>query len=174
MAPVLVLLALFDERAFFVVFLCISFLTDILDGIVARAGQLRTSFGARLDSLADEMTYIAALVGAFQFEYQALKPHASLLYVFLVLLALATLIPLIKFRKIPAYHLYSFKLNAFLQAVFFFCLFVIDFYTYIYYPVFAFGILACLESIAITFLLDKPITDAKGIYWVLSKHGRRS
>jgi CDP-diacylglycerol--glycerol-3-phosphate 3-phosphatidyltransferase len=143
--------------------------TDVLDGIIARAWNLRTSFGSRLDSIADEMTYVAALVGAFQFEYQVLRPHTSLLYSFILLLVLATLIPLIKFRKIPSFHLYSFKANALFQAIFFFCLFVFDFYTYLYYPVFAFGILACFESIAITLLLDKPISDAKGIYWVLLK-----
>jgi len=174
MAPVLVLLALADERTFFVVFLCISFVTDVLDGIIARAWNLSTSFGSRLDSTADEMTFVAALVGAFKFEHQALEPHVSLLYIFIALLALATFIPIIKFRKIPSLHLYSFKLNALLQTIFFFCLFVFDFYTYLYYPVFTFGVLACLESIAITLLLDKPISNAKGIYWVLLKKSGRS
>jgi len=174
MAPVIVLLALSEERTFFVLFLCISLVTDVLDGIVARAWNSRTSFGSRLDSVADEMTYVAALVGAFKFEYQALKPHAPLLYVFIVLLALATVIPLIKFRKIPSFHLYSSKVNALFQASFFFCLFVFDFYIYLYYPVFTFGILACLEVIAITLILDNPISDAKGLYWVLlEKHGGR-
>ena len=34
-APVLVLLALNDGRTFFVLLLCISFVTDVLDGIAA-------------------------------------------------------------------------------------------------------------------------------------------
>ena len=174
MAPVLVVLALADEQTLFVVFLCISFVTDVLDGIIARAWGAITSFGSRLDSIADEMTYVAALVGAFQFEYQALKPHAGLLYVYVALLILATAFPLVKFRKIPSLHLYSFKMNALFQATFFFCLFVFDFYKYLYYPVFAFGILACLESMTITLLLEKPISNAKGIYWVLLKKRRRN
>ena len=173
LAPILVLLALSDERTLFVLFLCISFVTDVLDGIIARAWNLSTSFGARLDSVADEMTYVAALVGAFQFEYQTLKPHISLLYAFIGLLTIATFLPLIKFGKIPGFHLYSFKINALLQGIFFFSLFVFDFYIYLYYPVFIFGILACVESISITLLLDKPISDAKGIYWVLLKKGDR-
>lgn len=172
MAPVLAFLALTDERTIFVVFLCLSFASDIVDGIIARAWNLRTSFGSRLDSLADEMTYIAALIGALQFEYQALRPHAYLLYAYLVFLAVSTLVPLIKFRKIPGYHLYSFKINALFQALFFFTLFVFDFYSLLYYPVFIFGILACIESIALSVLLDKPISDAKGIFWVLSKEVR--
>ena len=172
MAPVLVFLALTDERTIFVVFLCISFVSDILDGIIARAWNLRTSFGSRLDSFADEMTYIAALVGAFQFEYQTLKPHIYLLYAYLVFLSVSTLLPLIKFRKIPGFHLYSSKCNSLFQAVFFFTLFVFDFYSIVYYPVLIFGILACIETIAISVLLDKPISDAKGIIWLLSKDSR--
>ena len=167
MAPVLVVLALSGARTYFVVFLAISFMTDLLDGFIARAWNQRTSFGSRLDSIADEMTYVAALTGAFQFEYQAIRPHAALLYAFIFLLVLATFIPLVKFREIPSFHLYSFKINAFLQAVFFFCLFVLDFYPYLFYPIFAFGILACIESIAISLLLDQPVSDARGIYWVL-------
>ncbi len=90
-----------------------------------------------------------------------------MLYAFLVLLAIATVFPLIKFKKIPSFHLYSFKLNALFQAVFFFCLFVFDFYIYLYYPVFAFGTLACLEVIVLTAIVEEPITNAKGLYWVL-------
>ncbi len=167
MAPVLVLLALSDERTLFVVLLCVSFATDVLDGIIARAWGLSTAIGSRIDSVADELTYVAALVGAFRFEYHTLEPHAFMLYAFLVLLAIATVFPLIKFKKIPSFHLYSFKLNALFQAVFFFCLFVFDFYIYLYYPVFAFGILACLEVIVLTAIVEEPITNAKGLYWVL-------
>ena len=159
-------------RTLFVVLLCVSYVTDILDGILARALNLSTQFGARLDSLADELTYVAALVGAFQFEYQALAPHVAILYAFVALLALASLLPLVKFRKIPAYHLYSFKANSLFQAIFFFCLFVFDFFIYLYYFVFAFGILACLELIAVVLILDKPASDAKGLFWVLSKKNR--
>jgi CDP-diacylglycerol--glycerol-3-phosphate 3-phosphatidyltransferase len=167
MAPVLVLLALSDERTLFVVLLCVSFATDVLDGIIARAWGLSTAIGSRIDSVADELTYVAALVGAFRFEHHTLEPHAFMLYAFLVLLAIATVFPLIKFKKIPSFHLYSFKLNALFQAVFFFCLFVFDFYIYLYYPVFAFGILACLEVIVLTAIVEEPITNAKGLYWVL-------
>ena len=36
MAPVIVALALSEQRTLFVVFLCISFVTDVLDGPIAR------------------------------------------------------------------------------------------------------------------------------------------
>ena len=99
MAPVIAALALSEERTFFIIFLCISFVTDVLDGLIARGLNLCTETGSRLDSIADELTYVAALSGIFQFEYQSLKPHIAILYAFIAMLIAATLIPMIKFRK---------------------------------------------------------------------------
>ena len=68
MAPVIGVLALSEERTLFIVLLCISFVTDVLDGLMARTWNLCTKIGSRLNSIADELTYVAALVGIFQFE----------------------------------------------------------------------------------------------------------
>ena len=167
MAPVIGAFALSDERALFIIFLCISFVTDVIDGLIARVWNLCTKIGSRLDSIADEMTYLAAVVGIFRFEYQAVKPHIELLYVFIGLLILGTLIPLVKFRVTPSFHLYSFKVNALLQALFILKLFMCGFNVYLYYFVMSFGILACLEMISVGLALDKPISNTKSLYWVL-------
>jgi cardiolipin synthase len=172
MAPVIAALALSEERTFFIIFLCISFVTDVLDGLIARVWNLSTEIGSRLDSIADELTYVAALVGIFQFEYQALKQHIAMLYVFIGMLLVATLIPIIKFKQTPSFHLYSFKANALLQSLFIFCLFVFGFDVYLYYFVMSFGILACIEVISVALVLDEPISDAKSLYWVLCKNKR--
>lgn len=172
MAPVIIVLALSEQRTFFIVLLCISFVTDMLDGPIARAWNMRTQIGARLDSIADVLTYVAALVGIFQFEYQTLEPHINALYAFIGLLVVATLTPLIKFRTPPSLHLYSFKVNALLQGIFIFSLFVFSFNVYFYYFVMVFGILACLEFIAVALVIDRPVSDARSLYWVLDKRRR--
>ena len=172
MAPVIGVLALSEERTLFIVFLCISFVTDVLDGLIARAWNLCTKIGSRLDSIADELTYVAALVGIFQFEYHTLKPHLAILYVFIGLLVLGTLIPLAKFKRTPSFHLYSFKANALLQGLFILDLFVFGLDVSLYYFVMSFGILACLEVICVALVLDEPISDAKSLYWVLRKKRR--
>jgi len=172
MVPVIVGLALSEQRTLFVVFLCISFVTDVLDGPIARAWNMCTRFGARLDSIADELTYVAALVGIFQFEYQTLEPHIAVLYAFIGSLVVATLTPLIKFKTTPSFHLYSFKANSLLQGIFIFCLFVFGFNVYFYYFVMIFGILACLEFIAVALVVDEPVSNARSLYWVLDKSKR--
>jgi cardiolipin synthase (CMP-forming) len=171
-APVIVAVALSEQRTLFVVLLCVSFVTDVLDGPIARAWNLCTPLGARIDSIADELTYVAALVGIFEFEYQTLQPHIAALYAFLGFLVVAEAIPLIKFGKPPAFHLYSFKANALFQGIFIFCLFVFGFNVYFYYFVMIFGILACLEFIAVALVIDEPVSDARSLYWVLDKSRR--
>jgi len=172
MVPVIVGLALSEQRTPFVVFLCISFVTDVLDGPIARTWNMCTRFGARLDSIADELTYVAALVGIFQFEYQTLEPHIAVLYAFIGSLVVATLTPLIKFKTTPSFHLYSFKANSLLQGIFIFCLFVFGFNVYFYYFVMIFGVLACFEFIAVALVVDEPVSNARSLYWVLDKSKR--
>jgi cardiolipin synthase len=172
MVPIIVALALYEQRTSFVTLLVVSFVTDVLDGLIARTWNMCTRLGARLDSIADVLTYVAAVIGIFRFEYQTLEPHIALLYAFLAALAAATLIPLAKFRTTPSFHLYSFKANALLQAVFLFCLFVFGFNVYFYYFVMIFGIVACLELIAVALVVDRPVSDARGLFWVLNERKR--
>ena len=173
MAPVLVALALSEFRTPFIIFLCISFVTDALDGPIARAWNLRTGLGSRLDSIADTANYVAALVGIFQFEYQSLKPHIAMLCAFLAVLLVATLMPLMKYKKIPSFHLYSSKLNALFLALFVIYFLTFGFHSWYYYFVLGFGILAFVEIIVVALVLKEPINDAKGLYWILNKKNAR-
>ena len=169
--PVIIALALAEERTLVIVLLCVSFATDVLDGPIARARNQCTRIGARLDSVADLLTYIAALVGIFQFEYEAIKQHLLIFYIFVATLVLMGLISFIRFGQDPAFHLYSFKINSLLQAICIFYILVLGFSKPLYYFTMGFGILAGLEAIAIALVLDKPVSDAKSLYSVL--HERR-
>lgn len=168
LAPLLIVFAITEQRTLFIVFLCVSFVSDVLDGLIARSFNLCTKLGARLDSAADELTYIAAVVGVFQFEYEVIRAYGLPFYLFLILLFLATIFPIIKFRATPSYHLYSFKANALFQALFFLDVFVLGFHPYFYYFVMMFGMGACLESLAVTLVLDQPMSNVKSLYRVLS------
>lgn len=170
--PVIIALALSDERTLFIVFLCVSFVTDVIDGPIARARNQCTQIGARLDSIADLLTYIAALVGVFHFEYDAVKDHLLIFYVFISTLLLFGLISFVKFGRAPAFHLYSFKANTLLQAILIFYLLVFDFNNALYYFTMCFGILAGLEAIITVLVVDEPISDAKSLYSVLNEKRR--
>jgi len=59
--PVILYMALTNRESTYVVLLCISLVSDVLDGWIARRFNLETKFGAALDNLADICTYAMAL-----------------------------------------------------------------------------------------------------------------
>jgi cardiolipin synthase len=161
-----------DERTF-VVLICISLVTDVLDGFIARTFHLVTRFGGALDNLADLGTYVAALYGVFAFRWDAIRPHVWILYVFLAALLFSYSVAWIRFRKMPGLHLYSGMVKATLQGVFFFVLFAVGFRPWLFYLAAGWGILAYIEKTAVLFLLEDIVPNTKGLYWLLKKRRER-
>ncbi|NTV22900.1 MAG: hypothetical protein HGA85_00805 [Nanoarchaeota archaeon] len=64
LAALLLVLAGIGDRLWFVILFCISAILDIADGTVARK-EGPTSFGAKLDVIADEITTAAAFLGLY-------------------------------------------------------------------------------------------------------------
>jgi cardiolipin synthase len=174
MAPVLAGLALSGHQRPFVILIVVSLVSDILDGLIARAFGLQTAFGAKLDSIADDATYVAAFIGVLVFKAAEIGAHLPLLYLFMVMVLLTSLVHLVKFGRFPSFHLYSFRVGGYLQGGFLLYLFVYGFQVQLYYFVFLYGIAACLEVIAVTLMVRQPISNARGLYWVLrDRHGMR-
>ena len=105
--PVILFLALTGQEQGFVILLCISLVSDVLDGNIARYFKLQTNFGAALDNLADICTYAMALLGLFLFKWTEIEPHAWILFLFLFVFVLSYLVSFYRFGKIPGLHLYS-------------------------------------------------------------------
>jgi len=133
--PVILYMAVTNRENWFVILLCISLVSDILDGNIARIFKLQTHFGAALDNLADICTIAMALLGMFIFKWTEISPHAWILYIFLAIFILSYIIAFIRFRKIPGLHLYSAVSAGYAQGIFFFVLFVSGFYPWLYYLV---------------------------------------
>ena len=164
--PVILALALSNNEAWFVTLLCISLVSDILDGNIARIFKLQTRFGAALDNLADMGTYFLALLGIFRFRWTEIQPHAWLLYLFLGIFALSYIIAFYRFGKIPGLHLYSAVSAGYIQGIFFFVLFVWGFYAWMYYVAVGWGAVAYIEKIFVLLRLDDIKSGVKGLYWL--------
>jgi cardiolipin synthase (CMP-forming) len=167
--PVILALTLMNNERWFVILLCISLVSDILDGNIARYFNLRTHFGAALDNLADMGTYALALLGVIRFRWDAIEPHSWALYTFLAVFILSYMIAFYRFGKIPGLHLYSAVSAGYIQGIFFFILFVWGFYPWIYYVAVGWGIIAYTEKIIVLLKLDDIKFDVKGLYWLLKK-----
>jgi CDP-diacylglycerol--glycerol-3-phosphate 3-phosphatidyltransferase len=153
----------------FVILLCISLVSDVLDGNIARIFKLQTNFGAALDNLADICTYAMALLGLFIFKWAEIEPHAWILYIFLGVFVLSYIISFYRFGKIPGLHLYSAVSAGYIQSAFFFVLFVFGFYTWMYYLAVGWGVIAYTEKIFVLLKLDDIKTGVKGLYWLIKK-----
>lgn len=167
--PVILVMALTGEEQYFVVLLCISLVSDVLDGNIARYFKLQTNFGAALDNLADICTYAMALLGLFVFKWTEIEPHALILYIFLTVFVLSYFVSFFKFGKIPGLHLYSAVSAGYVQSIFFFILFVFGFYPWMYYLAVGWGAVAYIEKILVLFKLDDIKIGVKGLYWLMKK-----
>lgn len=167
--PFIVFLLISKNQELFTIFLIISLITDILDGLIARLFHMQTEFGARLDSIADLGTYILAIAGIFIFKYDDFQPHLFSFGLFIGLFALANLLSLLKFGRFPSLHLYSWKIGGYIQGFFFFILFAFGFAEVLYYFMIIWGILAFTEHILVQLYLKQMKSNQKGLYWVLKE-----
>lgn len=172
-SPVILYLVITGQEQLYVILLCISLISDVLDGNIARIFKLQTNFGAALDNLADIFTYAMALLGLFLFKWSEIEPHAWILYLFLSVFLLSYLVSFYRFGKIPGLHLYSAVSAGYVQSVFFFVLFVFGFYPWMYYLAVGWGALAYIEKIFILFKLDDIKIGVKGLYWLMKKDRER-
>ena len=165
--PVVLFFILTNREVVFVILLVINLITDILDGAIARIYNLQTEFGAKLDSLADDGTIVLAILGIVYFKLEEFAPFSRSFTIFLSFYFLTMVISLIKFRRFPGMHLYSAKIGAYLQGLFFFVLFVFDFNSIFYYIVIVWGIASLIENITIMLIESEMRSDFKGLYWIL-------
>ena len=167
MFPYLLHLGISRQELLFAIFLTINLITDVLDGLIARCFNMQTELGARLDSIADLGTYIAAIAGVFFFKAFDFYPHIVSFSIFIFLLCFAHILSLIKFRRLPSLHLYSWKIGGYIQGAFFIVLFIFGFYPVFYYIMIIWGISAFFEHIIIQLIIKKMQSNVKGLYWVL-------
>jgi cardiolipin synthase len=165
--PIILFMALTNRESWYAILLCISLVSDVLDGNIARYYKLQTNFGAALDNLADICTYVMALLGLFIFKWTEIEPHAFILYLFFFFFVLSYIIALYRFGKIPGLHLYSAVSAGYVQGIFFFILFVFGFYPWMYYLAIGWGVVAYIEKILVLLKLNDIKIGVKGIYWLL-------
>ena len=165
--PFILWLIIDGNEKLFSIFITISLVSDILDGMIARIFRMQTKMGAKLDSWADMGTYILAFTAIYLFKWEEVRPHALMIIVFAVVTVLSYLVVFIKFKGLIGMHTYMFKLTGYFQGAFIVSLFLWGFYVFPYYFCLIWGTIACIEEIIIMLLLKQPRSNVKGLYWVL-------
>jgi CDP-diacylglycerol--glycerol-3-phosphate 3-phosphatidyltransferase len=148
------------------IFISLNLFTDWLDGIIARAFNMQTKIGAKLDSWADTGTYLCAFSAIYFFKWEEIKPHSLILYIYLFVWVLSYIIVLMKFKGLIGMHTYLSKATGYVQGAFIISLFLFGFYPALFYSGMIVGLLALMEEIIIIIKLKTPKTNVKGFYWL--------
>ena len=168
MAPLLIFLAFGGQFNLFKWLLAFSFLTDAFDGYLARRHNAVSVLGARVDSVADDLTIIAALTGVVAFRYGFLKEQAVLLLLLFLLYLFQLIAALVRYGKPTGFHTYLAKTAAVFQGIFLVLLFLFPEPFYIlFYIALILTALDLLEEIILVFILPQWQANVKGIFWVM-------
>jgi CDP-diacylglycerol--glycerol-3-phosphate 3-phosphatidyltransferase len=164
-APFLLALLCFNEREFFSWLLLISYLTDAIDGFLARQLKITSPRGSQLDSMGDQITLVIGLIGLFLFENTFIKENIILIVIAFIPYIIQMIIAYLKYGKATAFHTYLAKLSAIMQSVFIlWSLFFNPDYV-LFYIMIGIGLLETFEEITLIYIYDNWASDVKGIYW---------
>ena len=163
--PILILLIIFDERQIFTWFLLFSYLTDAIDGFLARKLNITSARGSQLDSFGDQLTLIMGLLGLYYFETEYIKAHLIIIILAFVPYILQMVLAYYKYGKATAFHTYLAKASAILQSVFILWSLFFSPNDILFYLMIAFGILETIEEITLICMFDYWVSDVKGFFW---------
>jgi CDP-diacylglycerol--glycerol-3-phosphate 3-phosphatidyltransferase len=171
-APFLLLLIWLDTQVFFTWFLLISYLTDAIDGFLARRLKVTSARGSQLDSIGDQITLITGIIGLFYFETTFIKENITLLFIALSPYLIQMFLAFYKYGKATAFHTYLAKTSAVLQALFvLWSLFFNPEYS-LFYLMIIVGVLETIEEISLIFIYDHWVSDVKSVFWALEDKRR--
>ena len=116
LAPLLLALARAGERRIFVCCLIVSYLTDILDGKIARRTGKTSELGAVLDSWADFANHLSLLPSVWWLRPDFVRAETTWLLVAVASYLTPVLLGVLRYRRLTSYHTYGAKLAAYLTG----------------------------------------------------------
>ena len=164
-SPVLLYL-LFQEHAAFKWVLLSAFITDALDGFLARRLYATTKLGAKLDSLADDFLFVVATIAILYLHTGIIFNNFFILLGIFLLFLVKMLILLVKHNKlISGMHIYSTKAAAVVQAIFFLHCIFFEPSGFLFYSMITITGIAILEEIIIICSFRELKHNAKGFFF---------
>jgi len=167
-APVLLSMALMGEMELFKWFLLLSFSTDAVDGFLARRLKVSSPLGAKLDSIADDLTVTVAVIAMFLTHSSFIGEHVILFVTPLVLFVIQMIIAFARYKKITSFHTYAAKFAALLQGLFLLSAFFLEEPHYgLFVAASVITTYDLTEEIILALVIKEWKTDVRGLWWVL-------
>lgn len=169
-APILFILIFSGQFGLFRWMLVFSFLTDAIDGFLARRYKVTSKLGSVMDSIGDDLTVAAGIFGITRYQPGLLSQHQLLVVLLIVLYLVQIALAVIRYGRMSSFHTYTAKLAAVLQGIF-----LILFYflpspiEWLFTLAAVLTIVDLLEEILLIIVLPQHQSNVKGLYWVLKK-----
>lgn len=165
-APALLWLAWHDYYQTYIAVLCLSFLSDAVDGYIARKLKQESQLGTLLDTWADIVIYITLPISAWWLWPEIMRHEIPFVSAVVISYTLPGLIGMLKFGVLTTYHTWSVKAAvAFMGST--------SVLMFAGGPAWPFRlatlicILAALENIAITVVLPDLRSNVRSLWHVL-------
>ena len=172
--PFLLALIFFDQQLLFTWLLMISYLTDAIDGYLARKLGIVSPRGSQLDSFGDQVTLILGLLALYHFETEFILVNLNIILIAFIPYIVQMLIAYLKYGKSTAFHTYLAKISAIVQSIFILSALFFDPEYILFYVMIALGILETIEEIILIFLFEHWTSDVKGFFWVIKDKRRHN
>lgn len=173
-APFLLVMIWLEERWVFTWFLLFSFMSDAIDGFLARKLKISSERGSQLDSLGDQITLVIGVIGLWVFEKTFIQENLALIVLAFIPYFAQLLIAFKKYGKATAFHTYLAKISAMVQSVFIIWTLFFGPVDGLFHTMIVIGILETLEEITLIFMYKRWVSDVKGIYWALKDTERKN
>ncbi len=173
MAPVLVVLILNNHIQLFKWLLLVSFSTDAVDGFLARKLKVTSRTGAKLDSIADDLTVVAAMTAMVIVFHDFVLNNIIVFIIPFILFLVELIIAFIKYKKISSFHTYLAKIAALLQGLFFISAFFLETPHYGLFIITAIiTTLDLVEEIILVLMIKEWRANVHGLWWALKSNNK--
>lgn len=149
--------------------IALSFMSDALDGYVARKKNMATKKGTLLDSVGDILLLTTGIFAVFYFEKTFMMGHLAWIGAIGVLYVLQSGLALTKYKKLSTFHTLLAKVASVLLAIFITVSVFFGAMHWLFFLAWSIAALELTEEILLVFLVPKWESNVKGLYWVMKK-----
>jgi len=165
--PVLFALIVTGHREPFKWLLLACLLSDIADGLLARSLHITSKLGSALDSVADMITLLAAMVGIAVFEGAFVQAHRGAIAAVIILYLAEAGASLLRYGKLSSFHTLLDRVAAYAGGIFIMALFLWGYQGWILYLAVAAYVVSLAEEFVLIMLLPTWQSDVGGLRRVL-------
>ncbi len=163
--PVLWFLAIYQQKTIFTVIFIIAASTDIFDGFAARKLKATSKFGAKFDTISDDLMTVSAIFWIYFLIPEILTENIIPLLILLAFFIIDYSVRLIKHKTIELpFHTILDKIGALTGFLFFSHALIFGYSKIFLYTVILIGILMAIEETALCLTRKRLDENTKSIF----------